>query len=383
MWTTDKKAVVAGHICLDITPLFPDKKISRPEEILSPGGLVHMEGVDVHTGGAVANTGLAMKLLGVDVKLMGKIGTDEFGKLILQVLEKYGYDAREDMIQSDQTGTSYSVVLAIPGIDRMFLHSIGANNTFCFDDLDFSAISEASLFHLGYPPLMKRLYEQDGEELVRIFKKVKELGVATSLDMAAVDPSSEEAKTDWKKILKRVLPYVDFFVPSIEELCFMMDKDRYWEWNGRSGGEDVTEYRDVESDIRPLADELFEMGAKVVMLKCGAPGLYYRSAGKEILAGIGEKAEINTEVWADKEGFERSYKPERVLSGTGAGDTSIAAFLTAMLQGKAPESCIQLAAATGASCVEGYDALSGLKPFEELQRKIDAGWEKQLIQKNK
>jgi len=37
---------------------------------------------------------------------------------------------------------------------------------------------------------------------------------------------------------------------------------------------------------------------------------------------------------------------------------------------------MHLAAATGASCVEAYDALSGLKSFEELKRKIEAGWKK-------
>ena len=64
------------------------------------------------------------------------------------------------------------------------------------------------------------------------------------------------------------------------------------------------------------------------------------------------------------------------MSATGAGDTSIAAFLTSMLFGKTPERCLQLAAATGACCVAAYDALSGLKPLEELERKIDSGWEK-------
>jgi len=68
--------------------------------------------------------------------------------------------------------------------------------------------------------------------------------------------------------------------------------------------------------------------------------------------------------------------PEKVLSGTGAGDTSIAAFLTAVLEGYSLEDTMHLAAATGASCVEAYDALSGLKSFEELKRKIEAGWKK-------
>ena len=47
------------------------------------------------------------------------------------------------------------------------------------------------------------------------------------------------------------------------------------------------------------------------------------------------------------------------------------------MDGYSVEDCLHLAAATGASCVEAYDALSGLRPFEELLRKIEAGWEKQ------
>ena len=376
MLNTGKKVVVAGHICLDITPVFPEQKVRKPEELLAPGKLIHMNGADVHTGGAVANTGLAMKLLGADVTLMGKIGNDEFGDLILQILGRYGYDGSHDMIRSGETTTSYSVVLAIPGVDRIFLHSPGANDTFCCGDLNFDAISKAALFHFGYPPLMKRIFEQDGGELLEIFRKVKSLGAATSLDMAAVDASSEAGRADWKKILTRVLPYVDFFVPSAEELCFMLDRKRYGEWIQRAGGGDVTAVLDVDRDIKPLAEELLAMGAKVILIKCGAPGMYFRTASKEALAQIGERAGVDPDAWADQEGFERSYRPQKILSGTGAGDTSIAAFLTAMLGGMPLSRCMQLAAATGASCVESYDALSGLKSFDELERKIDHGWEK-------
>ena len=37
---------------------------------------------------------------------------------------------------------------------------------------------------------------------------------------------------------------------------------------------------------------------------------------------------------------------------------------------------MQLAAAAGASCVEAYDALGGLKSLEQLEERIDKGWEK-------
>ena len=370
-----KKVIAAGHICLDITPVFPDKKVKKISEVLSPGKLIQMGEADVHTGGAVANTGLAMKILGADVTLMGKVGNDAFGNMVCSILKQY--DAEDGMIMSDTESTSYSVILAVPGIDRIFLHNPGANHTFHAADIPQSMLKDAALFHFGYPPLMKSMFEDDGEELVRIMKQAKEAGAATSLDLAAVDPESEAGKVDWEKILERVLPYVDFFLPSVEELCYMLDKERFGEWQERAKGKDITEILDIDTDVRPLADQCMNFGAKVLLIKCGAPGMYYRTADRRTLLDISSRTELELNSWASREGVERSYVPERILSATGAGDTSIAAFLTAMLEGYSLEQALHLSAATGASCVAAYDALSGLKSFEELEMKINAGWQKQ------
>ena len=83
--------------------------------------------------------------------------------------------------------------------------------------------------------------------------------------------------------------------------------------------------------------------------------------------------------WAGRSGFEASYAPERLVSGTGAGDTTIAAFIAAALGGYPLESCLHLAAAAGASCVEGIDASPGSGPSPGLERKIRAGWKKQRL----
>lgn len=369
-----KKVIAAGHICLDITPIFPGKKVSQLTDILSPGKLLNVGEADVHTGGSVANTGLGMKILGADVTLMGKIGDDAFGGMVKSILDKY--DAGSGMLVSKGESTSYSVILAVPGVDRIFLHNTGANDTFCAEDIPREALEEASLFHFGYPPLMKSIYKNNGEELIKIMKLAKECGAATSLDFASIDPNSEAGAADWERILEEVMPYVDFFVPSVEELCYMLDKERFQEWQERAAGGDITEMLDIEKDIKPLADQCMDFGAKVLLIKCGAPGMYYCTADKLTLWELCGKLEIDVNQWADKEGFERSYVPEKILSGTGAGDTSIAAFLTAVMEGYSLEDTMHLATATGASCVEAYDALSGLKSFEELEKKIKAGWKK-------
>lgn len=369
-----KKVIVAGHICIDITPVFQSKAVENVSDILKPGKLIQMGKAEVSTGGAVANTGLGMKILGADVTLMGKIGDDEFGNLILGILDKY--DAADGMIRDACADTSYSVVLAIPGVDRIFLHNPGANHTFCAADVSEEQLKEVALFHFGYPPLMKNMYEDNGKELMALFQKAKDAGCATSLDMAAIDPESDAGCADWELILKRVLPYVDFFVPSVEELCYMLDRTRLEEWQKRAGSRDLTELLDVETDVMPLAEKCMQYGAKVLVIKCGAKGMYFKTTDEKQLGKISKRAGLNIAQWADRQGFEDSYIPERVLSGTGAGDTSIAAFLTAMLEGESLENCMQLAAATGACCVASYDALSGLKPLDELRAKIASGWKK-------
>ena len=369
-----KKVVAAGHICIDITPTFQSEKVSEISQLLQPGKLINVGDADVHTGGSVANTGLGMKILGADVYLAGKVGKDSFGDMITSIVSHYG--AEKGLIHSEGDSSSSSVVLAVPGVDRIFLHNPGANNTFTADDLSDELLEGAALLHFGYPPLMDKMFENDGDGLVAVMKKARAAGAATSLDLAAVDPNAKSGKADWKTILEKTLPYVDIFVPSVEELCFMLDRERFDDLQKRAAGRDICEILDLQEDILPLAKKCMDMGAKILVIKCGAPGMYYSTASKEVLASISPALGLDTDAWADKSGFEKSYVPDRILSGTGAGDTSIAAFLTSLLEGYTPEKCMQYATATGAMCVSAYDALSGLLPLEELEKRIQAGWKK-------
>lgn len=361
-----KKIIAAGHICLDITPVFPASTACTDiSELLVPGKLINTEAAEIHTGGSVANTGLALKTLGADVLLMGKVGSDRFGATVRDILASYGAGG---LIVDDKADTSYSVVLAVPGIDRIFLHSPGANNSFTGADIPESDLNEAALFHFGYPPLMRKMYENDGAELTAILQRMKSLGIATSLDMAAVDPHSEAGAADWRAILKNVLPYVDFFVPSFEELCFMLDREKYERLSEQGG--DMAALIDPERDAAPLAAECLKMGCAFALIKCGTAGMFYAAADAERMQLVGARLELDAGVWAGKSGAQPIFKAPRVLSATGAGDASIAAFLTALTLGYAPGKCVALAAAEGACAVTSYDALSGLKPLAELEEMI-------------
>ena len=364
-----QKIISAGHICLDITPVFPAAVSGQPiQDLLRPGKLLHMESADVHTGGSVANTGLALKLLGNEVELLGKIGKDAFGTMVKSIVSSYGAGG---LLEDEACSTSYTVVLAVPGHDRIFLHNPGANDSFTNADIPEESLRDAVLFHFGYPPLMKSMYADGGHELTAMFRRMKEQGIATSLDLAAVDPHSDAGRADWRAILRSVLPYVDFFEPSFEEICFMLDRDRYDRLNR---GGDITAGLDLRAEAMPLAEELIGMGCRVVLIKCGTGGMVFRTAGAEAIRKVGKKLSLNTEAWADREGIQPCFQADIVRSGTGAGDASIAAFLTAVLRGYVPADCTALAAAEGACSVTAYDALSGLKTIEELEAKIRSGW---------
>ena len=366
-----KKIIAAGHICLDITPVFGEQGDRRSlSSLLVPGKLIQTEAADVHTGGSVANTGLALKLLGCDVTLLGKVGDDAFGMMIRNILARYGAGG---LLVDPESSTSYSVVLAVPGVDRVFLHHPGANDTFAGADIPEKVLGDAALFHFGYPPLMKRTWENDGAELISLFRRVKGKGIATSLDLAAVDAQSPAGQADWGEILAGVLPWVDFFVPSFEELCWMLDRDRY-DRLAAAGG-DMTEGLDLRAEALPLADRLLAMGCRIVLIKCGTGGMLLRTAGRDAVAGVGARLGLDADAWCGRTVFQPCFRAEVVRSATGAGDTSIAAFLAAVLEGKGPDACAALAAAEGACCVTAYDALSGLKPLDELEKRIREGWQ--------
>ena len=366
-----KHIIAAGHICLDITPTFTNGYYRSIDEALYPGKLLEVGEAHISIGGSVANTGLALRLLGGDVRLIAKIGHDAFGELLLSRLQEYG--KTEGIIRSNDVATSYSVVLAVPGIDRVFLHNPGANNEFFAEDIDAETLKNASLIHFGYPPLMRSMFTDCGAELERLMKKAKQCGCATSMDMAAVDADSEAGRAPWKRILERTLPFVDLFEPSAEELCSMLDPDRLSDWRRRAGARDVTMIL-KEEDIQALAERCIELGAGMVLLKCGAMGMFLKTGSKARLREMSLPLNLRPELWSQLSIFEPSYVPDAIISGTGAGDTSIAAFLLSVLNNENPDMALHLAAATGACCLGAYDALSGLKPITELKRRINGGW---------
>jgi sugar/nucleoside kinase (ribokinase family) len=352
-----KKAVVAGHICLDIIP-----EIGH-ELDLRPGALLEVGSAKLSTGGAVSNTGLAMRILGQPVELVGKVGDDAFGEAVARVLESYGEGLGRGLRVGRDASTSYSIVVNIPGRDRIFLHCPGANDQFDADCVEEAVLAGADLLHFGYPPIMARMRENGGASLESLFRRAKAEGAGVSLDMAMPDPAGPSGRVDWRAVLKRTLPFVDVFLPSADELLYALDRERFGK------GETLS-----PSEAARLCDELIEMGAGVAGLKLGARGLYIRTASEERLRRAGRAAPSRPENWAKRELWFPTYKVSRFAGATGAGDATIGAFLCALLRGEAIEDAGRFANAVGACNVEAPDAVGGLLDWSSTWRRLRTGW---------
>jgi sugar/nucleoside kinase (ribokinase family) len=359
----DIDVIAAGHVCLDIIPGFDHERRYTIEDVFSPGKIVDVRAVAISTGGPVSNTGIGLVKLGNKVTFIARIGDDEFGRLTLEGLKQWA-DV-EGISISEGEHSSYTVALAPPGIDRIFFHYPGTNHTFSADDVNPDLCARARLFHLGYPPLMRTLYENDGEQLAEVFRRAKDKGVTTSLDMALPDPRSEAGQLNWQVILKKLLPYVDIFHPSAEEGLFMAQRDK-WE-QLRSKGGDLLDHLSGP-DYSELSSLLLSWGSSLVTLKSGHRGFYLRTGDKSAVESIGSASPSDSGTWANRELWSPAYVVDPIASATGSGDSSLAGFTTAYLRGETPERCVAAGNALGYQNLQALDAVTGIQDWETTEK---------------
>lgn len=320
--------IVAGHLCLDLIPAF-----KGPSEI-EPGCLIEVGPAQFSTGGTVSNVGRSLHRLGVPTRLIGKVGDDPFGQIVCRLLKEDGEHLADDLVVSSSGATSYSVVISPPHKDRTFLHMPGENDTFGPEDLRSEAMTGAKILHFGYPPLMARMYAGEGEELEALLIKAKQAGLTVTLDMSLPDPASASGRAPWKAILKRILPLVDWFMPSQDELSFML--------------------RRPTGQLEEMMSECLAFGAKKVVVKKGSQGL-------AAACHSGESAE-------------QSCFQVDVKGTTGAGDATIAGMLYGILQDWPLAKCLESGCAVGAFSVEAPDSVSGVKPWSQVEARLAGEW---------
>ncbi len=367
------EAVVAGHICLDVIPtLAVNTGTTARTTWFLPGQTIEAGPVIFATGGAVSNTGLALHKLGISTRLMGKVGPDLFGQAILQIVASHGTRLSDGMLIADGESSSYSIILSPSNADRMLIHAPGCNATFSADDIRYEALETIRLFHFGYPPLMERMYLEDGAELATIFRRVKTMGITTSLDLSMPDPHSAAGRADWQAILSTTLPYVDVFLPSAEEILLMLHRPIFDQLAAQSEhGRPL--HSITPAMISELAQSLLDMGTKIVGIKIGERGLYLRTANANTLTQIGRCQLDNPTDWTNRELWAPCFSTH-IAGTTGSGDATIAGFLMGLLRGMTPHATLSAACAVGACSVEAVDALTAVRSWPETAARMAANW---------
>ena len=222
--------------------------------------------------------------LGMKVSFVGKVGEDMFGNFCKEQLTIKGVDTSL-LIQSNELKTGATIVLNF-GEERAMVTHQGAMKNLSIDDITKEILTSARHLHFS------SYFLQPGfkNKLDVLFRRAKEAGLSTSLDMQW-DPAEK-----WDFDFKKVLPWVDIFLPNESELLYLTGKDS------------------IEAAMQEIGAH-----AKIVLIKQGKQGslLYY-----------------NNKVLHSK-----SFSNENVVDAIGAGDSFNAGFIFKFIQGLAPEDC--------------------------------------------
>ncbi|MFP5282987.1 MAG: carbohydrate kinase family protein [Actinomycetes bacterium] len=337
-----RSVLVAGHLCIDITPELAEAPGREP------GRLYEVGPARLTLGGCVANTALALTGAGVSTRVCATVGADPLGEIARRLLAEQGIGT-EDVVTTAAAATSYSIVVQLPGQDRTFWHHAGANALFTGGKVDLTGVD---ILHLGYPPLLPALVREDAEPLLGLLRAARAQGITTSVDMVVVDPRSAAARLDWSRILRRILPHVDVATPSVDDLTSALGIRR-------APTDDL-----VEECARRLLDD----GCAVAAVSAGARGAFVLTADRERLASAGAALAALAPSWASAAEWVPAAAPARLLSTNGAGDAATAGLLYGLAHGVGVGAAARLAARFAAA------SIAGERPIAESA----AGWAAEL-----
>jgi sugar/nucleoside kinase (ribokinase family) len=294
--------------------------LGRPVTEIPPGQNISLlKEIRLTVAGTAAGTAVDLAKLGADVYAMGALGQDELGNFVVSTMQRYGIHT-EGLARKSSVQTSATMLPIRPNGERPALHVMGANGELTYEDVDLAVVSRAQYLHIGGTPLMAKF---DGAPMCKVFKHARERGVVTTYDILAIP------RPGVLQLVESVLPYVDYFMPGLEEAVMM---------TGIQNRKDVIRY-------------FLDRGAKHTVFKMGAEG-----------SSIGwmENGQV-------KEIRVPTYKVP-VVDSTGCGDAYCAGFIVGLSKGWDLEQAGRLGSAAGALVVQGLGSDAGIV---DLDRTIE------------
>ena len=160
--------------------------------------------------GTAGATSVACAMLGIRTRSVTTVGSDDMGDFLVAKMKGYGVDC-ELVSRTRDTQTSATILPVRPNGERPALHVPGSANAFSVRAGDLDAALDARIVHVGGTGLMKAF---DGEPTIALLRRAKALGRITTFDLIQATPETIA-------LVEPCLPYLDYFVPSIDEASEM------------------------------------------------------------------------------------------------------------------------------------------------------------------
>jgi sugar/nucleoside kinase (ribokinase family) len=249
--------------------------------------------------------------MGLKTRAVGGAGDDLMGDWVMQRLSDFAVDTAM-MQRRKGWKTSSSIVTTRQDGSRPALHMKGATGNFTVEPADYAKVADTNVFHMGGIGLMDAM---DGKPNADLMRYAKEKGCITTVDIFA-------GSADDLPDVAAVLPYTDYFLPSIEEARAL------------SGIEDLADCTTFFHD----------RGVACCVFTLGGDGAYYSHV--------------------DGTKFQIPAFDIQVKCTCGCGDAFDGGFAVALNKGFDPETAVRFAQATSALNATGLGSQAGVVSFE-------------------
>lgn len=130
------KILCVGEALIDMICVDKGKSLSEGNNFLKK------------TGGAPTNVAAAIASLGGQAELAAKVGTDPFGKQLVEEMQHFGVSTKS-MLQDPRFFTTFAFVSLMEDGQRDFYFNRGADGELTRDELEVIDLDEISIVHFG------------------------------------------------------------------------------------------------------------------------------------------------------------------------------------------------------------------------------------------
>lgn len=285
--------------------------LGRPvTRIPERGDVEFIDEIRLTVAGTAGGTVIDTAKLGLRSLAVGAVGDDEKADFVLATMDRHGIDTSA-MQRLPGVPTSATILNVRPNGDRPALHVRGASDHFDVPPALYDQVFDAPIVHLGGTGLLRRL---DGEPSRVLLSEAKARGRTTTFDLIA-------ATADTIRVVEPLLPFIDYFMPSIEEARDM---------SGQSSPADCAGF-------------YLDRGATCCVFTLGPEGAYYAHRD-------GTRLQVP------------AYDID-VVDTTGCGDAFDAGFITALHHRMNPDEALGFAQAAAALVAGGLGSDAGIRSF--------------------